>query len=56
MFFPDDECLELFHDLMLPITLDELWDALISFLNVKTPGPDGISIEFYKIMFPIIKK
>ena len=52
---PDDECVGLFRDLMLPITLEELWDAIKTFLNSKTPGPDGISIEFYKIMFPVIK-
>ena len=53
--FPHDECLELFQNLMRPITLDELWDAIKSFLNGKTPGPDGILIEFYKIMWPVIQ-
>ena len=53
--FPDDDCIQLFQNLMIPISEDELWDAIKTFLNEKTPGPDGISIEFYKIMFPVIK-
>ena len=52
---PNDECIELFRELMAPISEGELWDAIKSFLNGKTPGPDGLSIEFYKIMFPVIK-
>ena len=52
---PNDDCTELFRDLMAPITIEELWDAIKSFLNGKTPGPDGLSIEFYKVMFPVIK-
>ena len=30
------------------ITLEEVKDAIQSFPNGKTPGPDGFSIEFYK--------
>ena len=36
-------------------TEEELWDAIMSFLNGKSPGPDGITIEFYKAMFSVIK-
>ena len=37
------------------ITVEEIWDVLMSFLEGKTPGPDGLSLEFYKVVFPIIK-
>ena len=41
--------------LMEPISLQELWDAIVSFIIGKSPGPDGISAEFYKAVFDIIK-
>ena len=40
---------------MEPFSLEEIWDAIVSFLNNKSPGPDGISAEFYKEMFDVIK-
>ena len=36
-------------------TEEELFDAIMSFKNGKSPGLDGISIEFYKIMYSVIK-
>ena len=41
--------------LMEPFSLQEIWDAIVSFLNGKSPGPDGMSIEFYKAVFEVIK-
>ena len=41
--------------LLIPIDDEELWNAICAFLNGKSPGPDGLSIEFYKLMFPFIK-
>ena len=43
------------YDLCRNFTIDELWDAICSFLNSKSPGPDGLTIEFYKSVFSIIK-
>ena len=43
------------QNLMKRVTLDELWDVIKTFLNNKTPGIDGISIEFYKKCFHVIK-
>ena len=42
-------------DLTRPVTIQELWDAIISFKTGRVPGADGISIEFYKATFEIIK-
>ena len=41
--------------LMEPFSLQEIWDAIVSFFNGRSPGPDGMSIEFYKVVFDIIK-
>ena len=49
------EGLGFFEWLTGKITVEEVWDVLISFLEGKTPGPDGLSLEFYKVVFPIIK-
>ena len=35
--------------------MQEIWDAVISFKSDKAPGPDGISVEFYKECFQVIK-
>ena len=43
------------QNLMKRVTLDELWDVIKTFLNNKTLGIDGISIEFYKKCFHVIK-
>ena len=45
----------LHDDLCKEFSLEELWDAIVSFVNGKSPGPDGISIEFYKAMYSVIK-
>ena len=34
-----------------PFSITEMWDAISSFKNNKSPGPDGMSIEFYKSVF-----
>ena len=41
--------------LIASITVEEIFEAIKSFLEGKTPGPDGLSIEFYKAVFPMIK-
>ena len=38
----------------LPITIAEVKTAVRSMANNKTPGPDGISAEFYKMFWPDI--
>ena len=35
--------------------MTEILDAIFSFSDGKTPGPDGLGIEFYKAVFPLIK-
>ena len=52
---PVDGCDALMNALMQPISLEEIWDAIVSFINNKSPGPDGITAEFYKIVFSVIK-
>ena len=42
--------------LLAKITVEELWEVILSFKEGKAPGPDGLTIEFYKIVFPIIKR
>ena len=37
------------------ITVEEIWDAIVSFIEGKTPGPDGLGVEFYKTVFSVIK-
>ena len=39
-----------------PISMQELRDTIFSFKKGKSPGPDGLSIEFYCSVFSIIKK
>ena len=38
-----------------PLTLDELGKAVMALQNGKSPGPDGISAEFYKAFWYLIK-
>ena len=52
---PKDCCKNLMDSLLLPISEEEIKDAIFSFKNGRTPGPDGLSIEFYKAMFSVIK-
>ena len=42
-------------ELCRDFTVDEMYDAIYSFKNFTSPGPDGLSIEFYKCVFSIIK-
>ena len=48
-------CDSLMRCLVQPFTLEEIWDAVNSFKNNKSPGPDGMSAEFYKETFDVIK-
>ena len=43
------------RNLMVQITLEELERIIFSFKNCKSPGMDGLSIEFYKKVFDIYK-
>ena len=45
-----------FEELMQPITVEEIYEVIMELFNGRTPGPDGISNEFYKVMFPVIKE
>ena len=42
-------------DLNLPITQLEIENAIKQFKNSKSPGSDGLPIEFYKFFWPQIK-
>jgi hypothetical protein len=39
-----------------PISVEELFAALKSMKNNKSPGADGLSKEFYMAVFPVIKQ
>ena len=56
-FFENIRCVpgEFLNMIKMTITIEEIWDAIKSFKEGKTPGVDGLSIEFYKLVFPIIK-
>lgn len=43
------------EDLDLPIRMPELAKALFDMPNGKTPGPDGIIVDFYKVFWDKIK-
>ena len=49
------DIVHIYDDLCRDFTIDELWDAIMSFCNGRSPGPDGLSIEFYKAIFSVIK-
>jgi hypothetical protein len=36
-----------------PLTYDECWQAVRKMRNERSPGPDGLPAEFYKLFFPI---
>lgn len=42
--------------LMEPITEDELYNTIKSSTMKKSPGPDGITYEFYLVHFALLKK
>ena len=52
---PKESIRHLLENLFLPITEEEVVEAIKSLSNGRSPGPDGISIEFYKAVFSIIK-
>ena len=56
-FFEGISCVpqELINMIQSPISMEELEEAIKSFITGKTPGIDGLSIEFYKTVFSIIK-
>ena len=39
----------------MPITLDELTENLFRMNGVKSPGNDGLTVEFYKQFWEYIK-
>lgn len=39
-------------DLDEPLTLEEVIKSITAMRSGKDPGPDGHSIEFYKIFYP----
>ena len=41
--------------LTAPFGLTEIKEAIFKFKNGKSPGPDGISVEFYQATFEVIK-
>ena len=49
------DCVRYMAYLMDPITIEEIWTAICSFANGRTPGIDGLSVEFYKVTFSVIK-
>ena len=42
-------------NLMRPADFEELYDTVMSFKNGRLPSLDGLTIEFYKKSFEIIK-
>ena len=54
--FPKSSWVKLMEILLLPIEDEEIKDVIYGFLNDRCPGPDGLSIEFYKVMYPTIKE
>jgi len=53
-FFPDAQP-ERFEDLEEPLTETEIWVALQESENNKSPGTDGLSVDFYKVFWKKIK-
>ena len=49
------ECEDQMRNLIKLFSMQEIWDAVISFKSDKAPGPDGISVEFYQECFQVIK-
>ena len=52
---PNENCIVMMRNLMNLISDEEIKEAIFSFINNRAPGPDGLSIEFYKTMYPLIK-
>jgi hypothetical protein len=55
----NSEALNISHhdlaDLEAPISEEEVWKAICSLPSDKAPGPDGFTVNFYKVCWPIIK-
>jgi exonuclease III len=47
---------EIWDNLTTPITEEEVWKTIQSCADNKSPGTDGLNNNFYKIMWPNIKK
>lgn len=43
------------QELIRPITEDELKAVIVGAAKKKSPGPDGISYEFYSVYFEMFK-
>ena len=43
------------RELLKPISEEELWECIEKLKMGKSPGMDGLSAEFYKVVFSIIK-
>lgn len=41
--------------LTTPATSEEVWDVLRGMNDASAPGPDGIPLAFYKVLFPTLK-
>nr|GEW04788.1 RNA-directed DNA polymerase, eukaryota [Tanacetum cinerariifolium] len=52
--FPKHLCLEPAADLELPITRDEIRNAVWSCGENKSPGPDGFSFEFFRKFWHVV--
>ena len=52
---PLEDCTEMMDGLTKPFSHKEIWEAISTFKADRSPGPDGISAEFYKVTFEIIK-
>ncbi|XP_072151419.1 uncharacterized protein [Setaria viridis] len=44
------------HQLDCPFSEAEVWGTLRSLPNDKAPGPDGFTVEFYRVAWPVIKE
>ena len=42
------------EDLILPVSLLEIQNVLAISKNNKIPGPDGIPVEFYRVLFDVL--
>jgi len=55
-FAADTKNLDPLVDLEVPISEEELFKALLESDNNKSPGTDGLPVDFYKVFWPHVKK